>query len=99
MNVSSHVIRVEPENLEQAIESLRQSGLCDVFFHDPKGTIVVTIEGKDVGEEMDKMKAIQSFPFVLSAALAYAYSETELNEAIDKLSRTGCSVPEALKEQ
>jgi len=99
MNVSSHVIRVAPENLEQALESLRRSGLCDVFFHDPQGTIVVTIEGKDVGEEMDKMKAIQSFPFVLSAALAYAYSETELNEAIDKIAQAGSSVPEALKER
>ncbi len=96
MNVSSHVIKVAPENLETAVDSLKQSGLCDVFFHDPQGTIVVTIEGKDVGEEMDKMRAIQKLPFVLSAALAYCYNETELHEAAVTSLRDG-AVPDALK--
>jgi nitrate reductase NapD len=98
MNVSSHVIKVAPENLEKAIDLLKQSGLCDVFFHDPQGTIVVTIEGRDVGEEMDKMRAIQKLPFVLSAALAYCYNETGLNEAAVKTPREGGAVPDALRE-
>ena len=97
MNVSSHVIRVAPENLEQAVDSLTQSGLCDVFFHDPQGTIVVTIEGKDVGEEMDKMRAIQRLPFVLSAALAYCYSETGPEEKAVKTPPEDSAVPDALR--
>src|SRR5512143_103581 len=97
MNISSHVIKVAPENLETAMDSLRRSGLCDVFFHDPQGTIVVTIEGKDVGEEMDKMRAIQKLPFVLSAALAYCYNETGMHEESLNPPRAGGAVPDALK--
>ena len=99
MNVSSHVIKVAPENLEQAVDVLRKSGLCDIFFHDPQGMIVVTIEGNDVGEEIDKMRKIQKLPYVLSIALAYAYGEPELDEAIRTIARDGSPVPDALQEQ
>jgi periplasmic nitrate reductase NapD len=97
MNVSSHVIKVAPENLDTAVDSLKQSGLCDVFFHDPQGTIVVTVEGRDIGEEMDKMKEIQKLPFVLSVALAYCYNETGQNEAALETPREDGAVPDALR--
>lgn len=58
----------------------------------------MTIEGKNVGEEMDKMKAIQKLPHILSVALAYTNSETELNEAMKKVGGSG-SIPQSLKEQ
>jgi nitrate reductase NapD len=85
--------------MEPALEALRRSGLCDVHFHDrQKGTVVVTIEGKDTGEEMDKMKAIEKFPHVLGVALAYAYSEAELDAAATRIAeQPGSSVPEDLK--
>ena len=100
MNISSLVIRIAPENMDEALASLSGSGLCDIFFHErDKGMIVVTIEGRDVGEEMDKMKAIEKMPHVLSAALVYAYGEAELSEAIQKLEASGTAVPDALREQ
>ncbi len=99
MNGSSLVVRTAPGNTEAARASLVRSGLCDVHFHDrEKGAIVVTIEGKDVGEEMDKMKAIERLPHVLSAALVYAYSEAELGEGSRVRAESGPAVPEALKE-
>jgi nitrate reductase NapD len=99
MNVSSLVVKVSPENMEPALEALSRSGLCEVHFHDrQKGTVVVTIEGNDVGEEMEKMKAIEKLPPVLGAALVYAYSEAELDAAVNKIaSRAGGPVPEELK--
>ena len=100
MNISSLVIRIAPENMDEALASLSGSGLCDIFFHErDKGMIVVTIEGRDVGEEMDKMKAIEKMPHVLSAALVYAYGETELSKAIQKLEASRTTVPDALREQ
>ena len=100
MNISSLVIRIAPENMDEALASLSGSGLCDIFFHErDKGMIVVTIEGRDVGEEMDKMKAIEKMPHVLSAALVYAYGEAELSEAIQNLEASGTAVPDALREQ
>jgi len=49
--------------MDSVLAALSSSDLCDVHFHDQqKGTIVVTIEGRDVGEEMDKMKEIEKMP-------------------------------------
>ena len=76
MNVSSLVVKVSPERMDPALAALKGSGLCDVHAYDrEKGAVVVTIEGKDVGEEMDKMQAIEKLPDVLEAALVYAASE------------------------
>ena len=86
MNISSLVVKVSPESMDSVLAALSGSGLCDVHFHDqPKGTIVVTIEGRDVGEEMDKMKEIEKMPHVLGAALVYAYSEAELEAAAQRI--------------
>jgi len=99
MNISSLVVKVPPAEMEPALRTLAESGLCDVHFHDrQKATVVVTIEGKDTGEEMDKMKAIEKLPHVLGAALVYAYSEAELDAAVKKIAdRPASPVPEELK--
>ena len=98
MNVSSLVVRVSPENIELALAELKGAGLCDVHAHDrEKAAIVVTIEGKDVGEEMDKMREIEKLPHVMGAALVYAAGEAELDADIAKIK--GRRVPEVLKEE
>ena len=99
MNISSLLVKVAPGRLDQVLAALAASGLCEVHFHDrTKGAVVVTIEGRDTGEEMDKMKAIEKLPHVLGAALVYAYSEAELGAAMQKLAESGPAVPDALKE-
>src|SRR5512145_412664 len=99
MNISSLVVKVLPERMDQVLAVLAGSGLCDVHFHDgQKGAVVVTIEGKDAGEEMDKMKRIEQLPHVLGAALVYAYSEAELDAAVEGIvGGQGGTVPEELK--
>lgn len=98
MNISSIVVKTAPEQVKPVMDNLRLSGLCEVHFHDEQGRIVATIEGRDVGEEMAKLKAIQGLPRVLSAELAYAYSENELDEAIKNINAAGKPVPDALRE-
>lgn len=100
MHVSSLVVKVLPGDMDAALVALAGSGLCEVFLHDrEKGAIVVTIEGKDVGEEMDKMKAIEKLPHVLAAALVYAYSDPVSGLAPGKSTGQDNAVPEALKER
>ncbi|MGE5237971.1 MAG: chaperone NapD [Chloroflexota bacterium] len=75
MNISSVVVKTAPEHLDTVLETLRGSDLCEVHFHDDSGKIIVTLEGSSIGEEMVKMKEIMNLPHVLSATLAYSYSE------------------------
>ncbi|HWR72672.1 MAG TPA: chaperone NapD [Nitrospirota bacterium] len=99
-NISSLVVKVSPADMEPALTVLTGSGLCDVHFHDSqKGMVVVTVEGNNVGEEMDKMKAIEKLPHVLGTALVYAYSEAELDAMDGKImEKPGSPVPEDLKD-
>jgi nitrate reductase NapD len=98
MNVSSLVVKTAPEQVDEVLCALRGSGLCDVYFHDENGRIIVTIEGKDVGEEMRKVKAIQGLPHVFSADLAYSYCEDELAKAREHFIDRADVVPEKLRE-
>ena len=75
MNVSSIVVRTRPAAVKSVIAALEKSGLCDVFFSDKQGRIVVTVEGETVDGEMEKLLAIRNLPDVLGADLVYAFSD------------------------
>ena len=74
MNVSSIVVRTKPAAVKSVIAALEKSGLCEVFFSDQQGRIVVTVEGETVDGEAEKLLAIQKLPDVLWADLVYAFS-------------------------
>ncbi len=77
MNVSSIVVRAKPAAVKSVMAALKKSGLCDVFFSDEQGRIVITVEGESVDGEIEKLKAIQNLPDVLAADLVYAFSDDE----------------------
>jgi len=97
MNISSVVVRCKPEDLNEVLQSLEDSGMCDVYFYDESGKIVVVIEAEDVKEEVFKMKAIQSLPKVLSAELVFSYSD-EWAKAKEYLDKNADRVPEILND-
>ena len=97
MNVSSIVVKALPENVDAVIERLKESGLCDYHLHDPKGKIIITIEGKDVEEDISKLVEIQIIEGVISADMMMTYQEDQLDEEVRKLDEQGI-VPEMLND-
>lgn len=97
MNVSSIVIKAKPEHFDEVLAGLRESEICEVHFNDEQGRIVVTIEGANINEEMEKMKTLSQTANVLSAEMIYAYSENELMEAKAKFEHINDPVPEELR--
>jgi len=86
MNISSIVVQVSRENYDKLTELLKESELCDYHFGDKeKGKIIITIEGKDVSEEIEKLIKIQSMPRVIAADMMQTYQEDMLSEEIEKL--------------
>lgn len=83
MNISSIVVQTTPKFVEEVVESLKNSGVCDYHMHDEKGRIIVTIEGEGVKEELAKLKVIQALPHVVCADMQMAYSEDELAQNIE----------------
>jgi len=97
VNVSGLVIKTAPEHVTAVCDLLRDSGLCEVFLHDASGRIIVTIEGKNVSEEMRKLGVIQGLPHVAGADLVYSYSEHEVMEDLRHFDGLEDPVPDALK--
>lgn len=99
MNISSIVVQTTPKFLDEVLESLKSSGLCDYHYHDEKGRIIVTIEGEGVEEEIKKLTTIQEIPHVVAADMSFAYSEDELNAERDKLEINGTALPAWLNDE
>ena len=99
MNISSIVIQAKPEHVEAIVQACKASDFCDYHFHDQSlGKIIVTVEGKNIDEEMAKMKKIEAIPHVICADMMMAYSEDELDEEREKLQRAS-SVPSVLNDE
>ena len=96
MNISSIVVQCKSEHFDKVKEWCERSEFCDYHFGDKeKGKIIVTIEGKDVSEEIEKLKQIQVAPHVIAADMMMTYQEDMLDEEIKNLSQQN-PVPEFL---
>jgi len=81
MNISSIIVKTKPEHYDSVWMNLIDSGLCEVHFGDKeKGIIIITIEGKNVEEEINKLTQIQDIPYIISADMHMSYCEEELEE-------------------
>ncbi|WP_201353677.1 chaperone NapD [Hydrogenimonas urashimensis] len=99
MNISSIVVQVRQEHVDEVVETLKNSDFCDYHFHDKSiGKIIVTVEGEGVEEEIAKVKQIQAVPHVIAADMMMAYSEDELDKERSKLEMGGPNVPEMLND-
>jgi len=85
MNISSIVVQTRAEYLGLVVEDLKNCGVCEYHMHDKIGRIIVTIEGKSVSEELEKLKVIESIPHVASANMQMAYSAEELDAHMNVL--------------
>ena len=98
MNISSIVIQTLPKHVEEVVESLKKSGVCDYHMHDEKGRIIITIEGNGVQEELKKLKFIEAIPHVITADMQMSYSEDELSSHMEVLQNAD-AVPKVLNDE
>lgn len=97
MNLSSIVVQVKPEYLEELISTIKESSFCEYHLHDEKGRIIVTVEGEGIEEEIKKLKKIKTLPNVISAEVVYSYSEDEIDREMKKLENSD-NLPEWLND-
>ena len=90
MNISSIIVKARQENIDDVKKSLEETGICDIFFTDKeKGIIIVTIEGKTVEEEIEKVRILEGLPKVISADMHMSYCEEELEEMMKDIDKNG----------
>ena len=89
MNISSIVIQCKSEHYDKVKEWCENSEICEYHFGDKdKGKFIVTIEGENVGEEIEKLVKIQEAPYIIAADMMMTYQEEMLDEEIQKLNET-----------
>jgi nitrate reductase NapD len=99
MNISSIVVQAPSKYIDELVEIFKEADYCDYHLHDKeRGKIILTIEGKDVEEEIDKLIKIQQIPQVMAADMMMTYQEDQLDEEIKKLNEQD-PVPEILKRE
>jgi len=99
MNISSIVVQAPSKYIDELVETFKNADYCDYHLHDKeRGKIILTIEGKDVEEEIDKLIKIQQIPQVMAADMMMTYQEDQLDEEIKKLNEQD-PVPEILKRE
>ena len=86
MNISSIVVQALPKHIDNLVTYFKDEDFVDYHLHDKeKGKIIVTVEGKDVEEEIKKLVKIQQLPHVITADMMMTYQEDQLDEEIKKL--------------
>ncbi|MBF0463505.1 MAG: chaperone NapD [Nitrospirae bacterium] len=75
MEISSLVVKTAPEHLNEVLRTLESFGGCDIHFNDESGKIVITIESSSNDEMIKKMQEIIDIKHVVTADLAYTYSD------------------------
>ncbi|NPA58926.1 MAG: chaperone NapD [Epsilonproteobacteria bacterium] len=97
MNISSIVVQCLPKYVEEVVQSLKDCEVCDYHMHDEKGRVIITIEGKGVSEELEKLKVVESIAHVIAADMQMAYSEDELDEHMEVINNANV-VPKILRD-
>jgi nitrate reductase NapD len=99
MNVSSIIVQAAPSHKEAVLKNLEEKKeICDVFYHDEKGRIVVTIEGETIEDEIKKLNILQKIPNVIAADMVYAFSEAELDVDRNAIASKDDSIPPILDD-
>ena len=98
MNISSIVVQTLPKYLDEVVDALQNCEVCDYHLHDKIGRVIITIEGKDVSDELEKLKIIEAIPHIISADMQMAYSEDELDSNMKVLENSDV-VPAMLNDE
>ncbi len=77
MNISSAILHVAPERLDEACEALGRISGVEIHARSPEGKVVVTLEDDSTNSAADKYVALHGIAGVASVAMVYQYSDDE----------------------
>ena len=97
MNISSVIVLSKQKDNTELIQALKSIEGCDVPLSEGQ-KLVVSIEAENIGAETAIFRKIENTPGVISARLAYSYSENELEQEMKKIEQSP-EYPEWLNDE
>ncbi|UUM32587.1 chaperone NapD [Vibrio japonicus] len=89
VHISSLVVHVSPEHLNDIKPQIEAFENAEIYGDSPEGKIIVVLETKNQGFITDTIDAINNLPNVLSTVLVYHQIETEVDEDESDSKNTG----------
>jgi periplasmic nitrate reductase NapD len=71
LEIASILVRARPERLDTVAQAIEALSGAQIYGRDPKGQLVVVLEGPDVGAIGTTLNTISMIPDVLTAALVF----------------------------
>lgn len=97
MNISGILVQTTAHHLDELVDLFKKSKDAEYHLHDDKGRIVLTIEGENAEDELNKLRRIQQLDHVIAADMVYSYSEDELDKLRDGL-QNEAKIPDWLND-
>ncbi|MCG9606043.1 chaperone NapD [Vibrio chagasii] len=80
VHISSLVVHVSPEHLNEIKAEIEQFDNAEIYGDSPEGKIIVVLETENQGFVTDTIESINNIKNVLGTALVYHQIETGLEE-------------------
>ena len=77
VEIASVLVQTRPERLETAAQAIEALHGTQIYSRDPRGKLVVVIEGADSGSIGATLNIISSLPHVLTASLVFQGTDTD----------------------
>ena len=78
MNISAILVATTPEYLEQLKVEIDAIEWAEVHHVEEQGRMIITIEGKDLDEDLERIKFLNTLPGVITASMIQYYFEDEM---------------------
>ncbi len=80
MNISSAIVHVVPQRLEEVRQTLLAMPGVEIHAESAEGKLIVVLEDDDLKAAADKYVALHGIAGVASVAMVYQYSDEESEE-------------------
>lgn len=80
VHISSLVVHVSPEHLDEIKAQIEKFDNAEIYGSSPEGKIIVVLETENQGFVTDTIEEINNITNVLGTALVYHQIEAELDE-------------------
>ena len=100
MNIAAVLVATTPPNIESVRDQISAHEWADVHHINDDGRMMITIEGDNGEQDIERLKSVKSMPNVISAEMVeYCFDEAVLSGDTDEQSEPDVSVPEYLNSE
>lgn len=77
IHIASCVVHARADALSSVVSTIHAQSLAEIPAVDPRGRIVIVLEGPNAGAVLDRVDLIRALPGVVAVNLVYQHTEAE----------------------